>query len=238
MPQALELAAEIRQARAVAVRRQSALPGVLYGHGLKAEVVQVNAKDFQKILGQAGETSLVTLIIASQEHPVIIREVQYHPLKGTIQHIDFYQVRLDEAIEAEVPITFTGEAVAVKDLGGVLVHNLDELAVEALPKDLPHAIEVNISSLDTFEKVIRLKDIVLPSGVKTAADGETVIALVQAPRSEAELEALKTEVKEDVQAVAGMKTKAEQTAATEAGGEKAAPAAIEPAKKEEKKEKK
>lgn len=240
MAQNLQLAGEMRQKAASAVRREAHIPGVLYGHGLKSQTVQVPVKEFSKILGQAGETSLVTLTLAEKEHPVLIREVQYHPLKGTIQHVDFYQVRMDEVIEAEVPIMFIGEAVAVKDLGGVLVRNLDELAVEALPKDLPHAIEVNISSLNTFEKVIRLKDVTLPTGVKTAVDGETVIALVQAPRSEAELEALKEEVKqEDVQSIAGMKTKDEQKKEEEAtaGGDKAA--TPEAAKKEEgKKEKK
>lgn len=240
MPPVVKITAEIRQKAAPAVRREAHIPGVLYGHGLKSQSVQVPAKEFTKILGQAGETSLVTLTFNEKEHPVIIREVQYHPLKGTIQHVDFYQVRMDEVIEAEVPITFVGEAAAVKDLSGVLVRNLDELAVEALPKDLPHAIEVNIASLDTFEKVIRLKDIILPEGVKTAVDGETVIALVQAPRSEAELEALKEEVKqEDVQKVEGMKTKAEQEKEKEtaAAGDKTA-APPEATKKEEKKEKK
>ncbi len=209
MPETTTLPAERRKDRVAAIRRQKGVPGVLYGHGLPSEAVQVNAQQFEKVFARAGSTSLISLVIGKKEHPVIIREVQHHPLKGTVQHADFYQVRLDEAIKAKVPLVPIGESTAVKDLGGVLVHNMDELEVEALPKNLPHNIEFNIAVLDTFEKVIRVKDLVLPKGVTTAINPEAVVVLVQPPRSEEELEALKTEVKEDVQAVEGMKTKAE-----------------------------
>lgn len=224
MPQPTKLVAQPREASATAVRRSQGVPAVLYGHGLTPQSVQVDAKQVQKVLSQAGTTSLVTLNLASQDHPVIIREVQYHPLKGTLLHVDFYQVRLDEVIQAKVPLTFTGESAAVKDLSGVLVRNLDELSIEALPKDLPHDLPVDISVLDTFEKTIRVTDLQLPAGVKVLEDMEKVVALVQAPRTEEELEALTEEVKEDVAAVEGMKTKAEVEAAAEAAGEGAAPA--------------
>lgn len=209
MKKETKLTAEARQGGVTAIRNAKNVPGVLYGHGLKSEAIQVNAQQFEKVFATAGNTSLVSLVFGKGEHPVLIREIQYHPLKGTVQHVDFYQVRLDEAIEAKVPLVVIGESSAVKDLGGVLVRNLDELAVEALPKDLPHNIEVDISGLSNFEKVIRVKDIKLPEGVKTSVDAEVVAILVQPPRSEEELDALTQEVKEDVQAVEGMKTKAE-----------------------------
>ncbi|HMD82238.1 MAG TPA: hypothetical protein VKE92_13065, partial [Anaerolineales bacterium] len=91
------------------------------------------------------------------------------------------------------------------------------------PKDLPHDLPVDISSLDTFDKVIRVADLKLPEGVKALVDAETVVTLVQAPRSEEELEALTQEVKEDVTAVEGMKTKAETEAAAEVAAGEAAP---------------
>lgn len=230
MKNELQLKAETRQGSLSALRRQKFIPAVLYGHGLASEAVQISYPQFEKVFAKSGLTSLLSLMVEEENHPVIIREVQYHPLKGTIQHVDFYQVRLDEAIKAKVPFQLVGESTAAKDLGGVLVHNLDELEVEALPKDLPHNLEINIAVLDTFEKVIRVKDIALPAGVTTAVDPETVAILVQPPRSDEELEALKTEVKEDVQTVEGMKTKAEQEKAAEA-----APAAEGEAKPVEKK---
>lgn len=233
MKQQTKLQAEARQGGVTAIRSNKNVPGVLYGHGLTSEALQVNAQEFEKVFAVVGNTSLVSLLFGKTEHPVIVREVQHHPLKGTTQHVDFYQVRLDEAIKAEVPLVVVGESSAVKDLGGVLVRNLDELAVEALPKDLPHNIEVNISSIDNFEKVIRVKDITLPEGVKTSVDPDVVAILVQPPRSEEELEALTAEVKEDVQAVEGMKTKAEVEKEAEAAGGGAAPEAKTDDKKPE-----
>ncbi|MEK7557135.1 MAG: 50S ribosomal protein L25 [Patescibacteria group bacterium] len=224
MSQPVKLAAQLRAASAAAVRRSHGIPGVLYGHGLTSQSVQVDGQGLEKALQEAGTTSLVTLTVEGKDHPVIIRDVQYHPLRGTLQHVDFYQVRLDEAIHAKVPLTFAGEAPAVKDLSGVLVRNLDELELEALPQNLPHGIVVDISYLDTFEKTIRVSDLKLPAGVKVLQEADTVVALVQPPRSEEELEALTEEVKEDVETVEGMKTKAEEAAVAEATGE-TAPAA-------------
>lgn len=235
MSETVQLKAEPRKGTLSAIRRAKGVPGVLYGHGLKSQAVQVNAQQFEKVFGKTGLTSLLSLTVGKEERPVLVRDVQYHPLKGTLQHVDFYQVRLDEEIEAAVPLLLTGESSAVKNLGGVLVRNMDELAVKALPKDLPHNIEVDISNLENFEVVIRVKDLKLPKGVTTAIDPETVAILVQAPRSEAELEALTTEVKEDVQAVEGMKTKAEQEKEAEAaaGAEGTAPEAKADEKKPE-----
>ncbi len=168
--------------------------------------MEVENRAFNKLFTAAGYTTMLTLSLADgKEHPVFIRDVQVHPLKNTITHIDFYQVRMDEAITANVPLKFVGEAPAVKNMSGVFVRNIDELEVEALPKDLPHDIEVDISSLDNFDAVIHVSDIKLPEGVKTYKEGTEVVALVQPPRSEQEIEALSAEVKEDVESVEGVK---------------------------------
>lgn len=218
-----KIAAAAREHSAAQVRRTGSIPAVLYGHSVPARPLQVETKQFMHVFTRVGTTSLVTLAVDGKDHPVLIREVQYHPLTDSVQHIDFYQVRLDEAISAKVPLHLVGESSAVKDLGGVLVRNLDTLEIEALPQDLPHAIEVNISSLTTFEKSIRVKDIAVPAGVKVLADPDTVAVLVQAPRSEEELESLKEEVKEDVTAVEGV-VKPEAPAEGEAAGAETAKA--------------
>lgn len=187
------------------IRQRNAIPAVIYGHGIETQAIAIDSQAFMHTLKKAGSTTIITLNIAGQDYPVLIREIQYHPVKDHVIHVDFYHVRMDEAIRTKVPLVFIGVAPAVKDLSGVLVKNIDELDLEALPKDLPAHIEVSITSLTDFEKVIHVKDIALPSGVTCFDDAETVVALVQPPRSEQELEALSEEVKEDVEAVEGIK---------------------------------
>lgn len=206
MKQNLSITASVRSGNPGASRRAGNIPAVLYGHGIEAQNVEVESRAFTKLFSSAGYTTMLTLSLKDgKEHPVFIRDVQLHPLKNTATHIDFYQVRMDEAITANVPLKFVGEAPAVKDLLGVFVRNMDELEVEALPKDLPHDIEVDISSLANFESAIHVSDIKLPEGVKTYKEGTEVVAIVQPPRSEKELEELSTEVKEDVESVEGVK---------------------------------
>ncbi|MBI3421114.1 MAG: 50S ribosomal protein L25 [Candidatus Sungbacteria bacterium] len=197
---------KIREAGAKVTRRQGDVPGILYGHGISSQSVSVNAKQFSKVLKTAGYASLVSLKLGDKdEHTVLIRDVAFHPLNDSIIHADFYQVRMDEKIEANVPLHFIGEAAAVKNLGGVLIRNIDELEVSALPADLPPHIEIDISVLSEFGKAIRVSDLALPSGITVSHDADDVIALVQEPRTEQELEQLSGEVKEDVEAVEGVK---------------------------------
>ncbi len=206
MANVFTLEATQREGRANVTRQAGDIPGVLYGHGMKPANVAVNAKKFTKIFSQAGSTSLVTLAIAAGEkYPVLLRDVQYHPVRGHIMHVDYYRVRMDEALRAAVPLLFVGEAPAVKDKGGVLVRNMDAVELEALPADLPHNIAVDISGLDSFEQLIRVSDLKLPQGVKMMHEPEEVVALVQPPRTEAELASLVEEVKEDVNAIEGIK---------------------------------
>lgn len=230
MAKKITLEANKRDGKAQVTRREEGVPAVLYGHGIDPENVQVNYKEFSKVYSLAGGTSLVMLKLADQERPVIIRDVQFHPLKNTYLHADFYQVRMDEEIHANVPLNFIGESVAVKDMSGILVRNIDEIEVKALPQDLPHDIEVDISSLKTFDDVIRVEHLNLPEGVTPLEESDAVIALVQPPRTEEELEALEEEVTEDVESVEGVEKKEEEGEESEEGE----PAeAAEPEKTEE-----
>lgn len=221
----LQLEVSARSGKPRAIVRSGQVPAILYGHGIKSETLQLNAKALAKVWQVAGNTTLVMLKTGKTERPVLIREVQLHPLRDSVQHVDFLQVRMDEKIKARVPLVFTGQSAAVKDLSGVLVRNHDELELEALPQDLPHNISVDVSSLTNFEKVIHVKDIAVPKGVTVLTEADEVVALVQPPRSEAELEALSEEVKEDVTAVEGVvkpetPTEGEAEAGTEATKDK------------------
>lgn len=213
MAEKIQLTASARAGGARKVRNLGFVPGVIYGHGITNQSVQIEAKTFQKAFEAAGETTLIELTVAGTVYPVLIRELQFHPLKDTITHVDFYRVNLSEKVKAEVPLEAVNEAPAVKDLSGILVRNIDALEIEALPQDLPHEIKVDISVLTNFDQVIHVKDLAVPAGVKVLADPEDVVMLVQPPRSEEELAQLSEEAKEDVQAVEGVADKEPEDAA-------------------------
>jgi large subunit ribosomal protein L25 len=141
------------------LRKAGQLPAVLYGHKVETQDLELSEREFAKIFKQAGESTLVNLTVDGQSRPVLIHDVQNHYLTDKPIHVDFYAVNMDEKLKAHVPVHFLGEAPAVKSLGGVLVKNLSEIEVECLPADLPHAIEVDISILDNFEKAVYVRDL-------------------------------------------------------------------------------
>lgn len=194
------------------LRKQGEVPAVLYGYKTDVTPVSVNAREFEKILKAAGESSLVELQLeGGQKKQVLIHDVSRDTLKGVPIHVDFYAVQMDKPIEATVPLSFVGESEAVKALGGVLVKVMQEVVIEALPKDLPHEIEVDISAIKTFEDHILVKHLSLPKGVSLVGNVEQTIVLVEPPRTEAELAALDqaAEVSLEGIEVVGEKEKAE-----------------------------
>ena len=201
----LVLASQIRnkEEKAPLLRIQGIIPGVLYGPKTKAASLKVAEKEFQKVYEEAGESSLIQLGSQEKGTPVLIREVQRDPVKGNVIHVDFYQPPLDEEIEVTVSLVFEGEAIAVRDLGGTLQKNIQEVAVKALPQNLPHEIAVDLSKLITFEDKISIKDLARGSGVEILRDPEDVVAQVVATKDvEAELE---QPVVENVEAVEQVK---------------------------------
>lgn len=201
------------------IRKSLCLPAVVYGYQIKPRALELNLNTFEKIFRQAGENTLIDLQV-DNESPVkvLIHDVQLHPLKNFFTHADFYKVRMDKKIKAEVPVIFSGEAPAVKELGGIFVKNYTALQVECLPGDLPHNITVEISGLKSFEDQIRVGDIVLPAKVIVLENADETVALVTPPRSEEELKALEEAVVEDVEKVEAIaKEKTEE--AEEASGE-------------------
>lgn len=174
------------------LRKNGLLPAVLYGKGQEPVSVQVDVKNFHKTLKVAGESTLVYLNVAGQSHPTIIHDVTRDPITDEVLHADFYKVNLSEKIKAHVPVEFIGESPAVKSLGGVFVRNVNELEVEALPTDLPHEISVDISILANLNDKITVSDVQKALGSKvelTAEDKDAIVAMVQEPISEEELQA-------------------------------------------------
>jgi len=171
------------------MRTDGMLPAVVYGALGSTEHVALSAKEFEKVWREAGETTVITLSGADADRAVLVQDVEVDPLYGTPVHVDLYAVKADEVVEVEVPLTFSGVAPAEKELGGTLIKVMHEIEIEALPQDLPHEITVDISSLKSFDDIIHVSDIALPDGVHARMSGDEVVAIVQAPREEAEEEA-------------------------------------------------
>lgn len=171
------------------LRKDGKIPAELYGHNVKNIHLAVNLNEFQKAYKKAGDSSIVEITMGDgKSHPAIIQEVQLHYLTNTPIHVDFYQVSMTEKLKAKVALEFTGEAPAIKTLGGVLVKVINEVEVQCLPADLPHKIAVDISSLSDFSKSIHIKDLNISEKVQVVSNPEEVVAKVQAPRDvEAEL---------------------------------------------------
>jgi len=168
------------------LRTQGSLPGVVYGAGQDAQSIEVPESDFTKVWKAAGESTIIELKGLEGASAVLIQDVDLDKLYGTPIHVDFLAVRADEKVEVSVPLVFTGVAPAEKDLGGSLVKVMHEIDVEALPKDLPHELSVDLSTLKTFDDQIKVSDLTLPSGVTAVAQPTEVVALVQPPRAEEE----------------------------------------------------
>src|SRR3989344_9324044 len=125
-----------------ALRKAGFLPGVVYGEKMQSQSVQVLQSDFMKVFRRAGESTIFKLKIeGGKDIDVLIYGVTFDPLKDIPQHVDFYAVSQDRILRHKVPIEFVGEAPVVKQQGGIFVKVMQEIDIEALPKDLPHAIE-------------------------------------------------------------------------------------------------
>lgn len=206
----LELLAKLRQKtgyRNKQIRKQGFIPAILYGHKVKNLPLLVKEQDFGKVYQAAGESTLIKLKIetgeeqAKKERMVLIQDIAKDPITDKTIHIDFHQVKMDEAIKVEVPLVFIGQSAAVEKENGVLIKNIQHLEIEALPQDLPHEIQVDISSLETFEDNIHVKDLKIPEKAKAIAGPKEVVASVVPPRTKEELEEMEEAPQEKVEEV-------------------------------------
>lgn len=203
-----------------ALRRAGIIPANIYGRGIESLPVQLDIREFRDALSAAGSTGVVDLHVSGdsgpdggKSHPVLIEHVSTHPATGKVLHVDLRQVDLDRPVRTAVPIVFTGESAAVRDEGGVFVTSLDSLDVEALPRLLPHEIEVDIARLAEVDAQIVVGDLKLPQGVTVHNDAEAVLARVVASKLEQEVAA------EEAEAAAEAAAAAEEEGAVAADGE-------------------
>lgn len=213
----MELAVKTRDVlgkKVKALRKEGLIPAELYGHGFENVHLALPAKEFNKVLKEAGATTVVTLLLGKESKPAMIHEVARDSVTSEIIHVDLHQVRMDELVKAHVPLEFIGEAPAVKAYGAVINKSMSEIEVEAFPQDLPHSLVIDLAVLDELDKTIYVKDIKRPRGVTFLADVETPIATATPPAPEEVVAPVETV---DVSAIKteGEEKKAERDAAKE-----------------------
>ena len=172
--------------KAAALRQKGLIPVELYGKDVENVHAVVVAKDFKKVFKEAGESTVVNAILDGKKYPVVIHDVSYDGVSGDILNIDLYKVRMDEKIKLMIPIEFIGISPAVKEKNGLLIKSLHEIEVEALPMDVPHNFEVDISKITDIDQSLYVKDLNISKSVKVMVDPETVVATVTAKLTEEE----------------------------------------------------
>jgi large subunit ribosomal protein L25 len=200
------------------LRRQGLIPGVLYGKG-HSRTIAVDERALRAALtGPSGLHAIVDVVIEGQKtpHHAVLKEYEQHPIRGTITHIDFHEVRLDQPIQATVAVQLVGDSIGVRQ-GGVIQHVTREIQLQALPTSIPEHIDVDVSNLDVGD-TIRLENLPVFEGVEYLGDPyETVIANCTVPRGLAALEEEEAAEGEELEGEA-----AEGEEAAEAGEQPAA----------------
>lgn len=167
------------------LRSAGKLPAIMYGPKEEATPLTIDRIAFEKLFKSTGESSVIVLTGLKESKEVLVHDVSFDPARGGMIHVDFYAIEAGKEITVDVPLEFVGEAPALK-LGGTLTKVLHEIEVTCMPSNIPQHIDVDVSSLDDFEKQIHVKDLVIPKNVKVENDGEEVVALVQAVAEEVE----------------------------------------------------
>ncbi len=174
------------------LRTAGKIPGVVYGHGMAPIPVAIGARDLRAALTtEAGLNALLSLKIGGTTHLAIAKELQRHPVRQTVSHVDFQVVRRDEIVTAEVRIALVGDSEAVRHADGTIDQELLSLQIKAKPGEVPAVIEIDVSALEIGDS-LRVSDLQLPEGVTTDVDPEAAVAIAHPPRAqelEAEVEA-------------------------------------------------
>lgn len=179
------------------LRTENQIPGVLYKKGENTESLQVDLKEFQQVFKHAGSTSVIDLNLGGQDHSVIVREVQTHPVKQTILHIDFLELNMDEILKVHIPVNLLHRD-EIKLQPSVLSQLLNEVEVECLPGDIPNSADVDVSGMDfTTPLFVKDLDIFNDEKITMLTDEDTVVCTLSEPT---EIEEDETDEEEEVSA--------------------------------------
>lgn len=166
------------------LRRSGVLPAVIYGRSEESTPISVDRKVFEKLYRQAGESSVITIKGLGDDKDALIQEVSVDAVTGEALHADFYAIQKGQTVTVSVPLEFDGVAPAVKDLGGILTKVMHELEITVQPKDLPHAIHVDVSALTTLDSQIKVSDLKLPASAELSIDADEVVAMISVAQEE------------------------------------------------------
>src|SRR5947209_12083280 len=183
----LEIAArEVFGKASKRLRKAGIIPANIFGHHEESQAVQIDAGAFKRLQRTHRLTGIISLRMpgATDGQTVLIRHVQHDPRTGKILHIDFFRVSMSERIHVKVALHFVGEAPAVKNEGGVLLHLLDTLEIECLGSDIPEYIEVDVTPLAEIDALIHAEDVKLPANITLITDPKEGVAKVAATRAE------------------------------------------------------
>lgn len=175
--------AERGKGAARALRRSGRVPGVVYGHAREAQPLAIDTHELNRLLEQiSAENTVVELVVAGRMARTLIREIQRHPFRRQVLHIDFQELVAGEKVTVRIPIVLTGSPVGVRVNGGILDQTLRDLEIEVDPVNMPNHIDVDVTNL-VIGASIHLSDIVLPPGVQPLAELDTTICVCAAPRA-------------------------------------------------------
>jgi large subunit ribosomal protein L25 len=168
------------------LRREGKLPGVIYGHHMEPISIVMDAREACRSMVGLTPSSIVTLDVDGEKHSALIRERQRNYLKNTFIHVDFQAVAADEKIRARIEVVLEGNAPAVKNFNGIVLHEKESIEVEALPAHLPERFIVNIDGLEKIGDMIRISDIAISDDITVFDDANDVIVSIAGMKEEAE----------------------------------------------------
>ncbi len=166
------------------LRKEGMVPANIYGPDFKSVSIKVGFKDFVKTFKVAKETGVVYITLGKDEIPTLIKAIQIHPVNDTILHVDFRKIDLTKKVQTEVPVKVVGSSEAVAQKGGVLLIQSDMLQVEALPSNIPHEIEVDISIIKEIGGEIKVSDLKKSEKYEVKTPAEKVVVSVVAHKEE------------------------------------------------------
>ena len=166
------------------LRREGRVPAVVYGHGREPQPLSVSTRELERLIGSvAAASTVIELDLDGRTSRTLIREIQRHPFKRTILHVDFQELVAGERVSVRVPLVYVGTAEGVRVGGGVLDQIMHEVAVEADPSNIPNHIDVDISGLGVAS-TLHVSDLLLPEGVTAVDDAGLTVCVLHPPRVE------------------------------------------------------
>jgi len=180
------------------LRREGLMPGNVYGKKVESMSVSVEIKDLEKTYKKVGETGLLELVVDGKTRPVLIHNVQTHPVTDEFLHVDFLQVNLNEKVKTQIPLEMVGVSPAEKSGMGTVVQYLNEIEVEALPGDLPDKFEIDTSKLIDLESAVLISDLKYDKNkVEILDQSDQILAKVEPPQEEVVEEPVSTQTDEE-----------------------------------------